>query len=180
MKLHFGCSKLFPGPLKGWENLDIAPTMKEIKKWDVTKGLPYSDNSIDAIYSCHTFEHFTKTEAQFVISECFRVLQPGGQIKIVVPDIDDIVEIYYNFEKLGNMFKIGRKFNTREEYIIFSLTQNGQHKYMYSERSLRKLLFDAGIKEIAKEENNATSHYSVFKEIADFPVISLGMSGVKQ
>jgi len=180
MNLHFGCSKLFPGPLEGWENLDIKPADSRIKQCDVTKGLPYPDNSIEVIYSCHTFEHFTKREAQFVISECFRVLKKEGVIKIVVPDLDDIIEVFYNFENSQDRFKFGKKFQTKEEFILFALSQVGQHKYMYSERSLKKLLSSSGFKVIEQSEKNAQSPFEVFRNIPDFPNKSLEMTGIKQ
>lgn len=47
--------------------------------------LPYSDNSIDYIYSNHFFEHITIDETNFLLKELFRVLKDGSIINICVP-----------------------------------------------------------------------------------------------
>jgi len=179
MRLHFGCSDKYPGPIEGWDNLDIKPTDKRIKVCDVTKGLPYPDNSVEAIYSCHTFEHFTRKEASFVIKECWRVLQENGLIKIVVPDLDDIIDIFYDFKNSQKKFVFGKKFINREEFLLFVLSQEGQHKYTYSQRSLTKLLKETGFHPIEQTETNKESRYPIFTSIPDFPNKSLSMVGIK-
>ena len=64
---------------------------------DVRKPLPFSDGSVSAVYSSHVLEHLYREEGQRLIAESFRVLAPGGILRIVVPDLRAIVEEY-----LGN------------------------------------------------------------------------------
>ena len=45
-------------------------------------------------YSSHTLEHFDKADGRSFLSECHRVLRPGGIIRIVVPDLHVIVVDY--------------------------------------------------------------------------------------
>jgi len=61
---------------------------------DVRKKLPFQDESIAAIYSSHMLEHLYFDQASRLLAECFRVLQPGGVLRIVVPDLRAIVEEY--------------------------------------------------------------------------------------
>ncbi|HVI41387.1 MAG TPA: class I SAM-dependent methyltransferase [Anaerovoracaceae bacterium] len=47
--------------------------------------LPFEDSSVDFIFSSHTLEHLTIEGFLHVMEECYRVLKPAGQLKIVVP-----------------------------------------------------------------------------------------------
>ena len=61
---------------------------------DLTKKLPYADNAIEAIFSSHVFEHLFMDEVERLVDECFRVLKPGGVVRVVVPDLEKIMKLY--------------------------------------------------------------------------------------
>ncbi len=65
-----------------------------MRRADVRKRIPYPDASVACIYSSHTFEHFSYEESRAVARECFRVLKPGGILRIVVPDLGIMVRDY--------------------------------------------------------------------------------------
>ena len=48
----------------------------------------------DLVYHSHLLEHFSKADGQKLITECFRVLRPGGILRIVVPDLEGIARNY--------------------------------------------------------------------------------------
>ena len=59
----------------------------EYPEWNAeTDAIPHPDNSVEQIHAYHFLEHIHNVVG--VISECQRVLVPGGHINIVVP--------YYN------------------------------------------------------------------------------------
>jgi predicted SAM-dependent methyltransferase len=58
--------------------IDPVPWPKNIKILDVRKGLPFPENSVQAIFSSHLLEHMSFEDANFVINECYRVLCKGG------------------------------------------------------------------------------------------------------
>jgi len=62
--------------------------------WDISKGLPFSDGTIQAIYSEHCLEHFSLPQARFLLREFCRVLKPNGAIRIVVPDAEIYLRTY--------------------------------------------------------------------------------------
>ena len=43
---------------------------------DVTRGLPFSDNTVDEIIAHNFFEHLSSEDWMFVLKECWRVLTP--------------------------------------------------------------------------------------------------------
>lgn len=61
---------------------------------NLCKPLPYADNTVTAIFSSHVFEHLFMDEVEKLISECFRVLRPGGVCRVVVPDLEKIMSLY--------------------------------------------------------------------------------------
>ena len=46
------------------------------------------------MYHSHVLEHFSKEDGVKLMQECFRVLKPGGIIRIVVPDLERIARGY--------------------------------------------------------------------------------------
>lgn len=55
---------------------------------DLAKGIPFEDNSVDAVYHSHTLEHLDREVAEGMLREVLRVLRPGGVHRIVVPDFE--------------------------------------------------------------------------------------------
>ena len=49
---------------------------------------PWADNSIDGIHASHILEHFHDHET--FLRECYRILKPGGFLRIVVPHITNM------------------------------------------------------------------------------------------
>jgi len=63
--------------LPDYINIDIRDVGNEMV-WDIRKGLPFPDNSVDEIFSSHFIEHMTDTEAIYLFQEMYRVLKPGA------------------------------------------------------------------------------------------------------
>lgn len=89
--LNLGCGYRFNSK---WTNVDFVSTAKDVIAHDLTKGIPFADNSFALVYHSHLLEHFPKTGSEFFIRECYRVLKPGGVLRIVVPDLEQIARIY--------------------------------------------------------------------------------------
>lgn len=89
--LNLGCGQTYH---KDWINIDFKSTGPGVIAHDLTSGLPYGDIEIDVVYSSHLLEHFNKSFAPQFLQECFRVLKPGGIIRIAVPDLETIVRLY--------------------------------------------------------------------------------------
>lgn len=77
-----------------WVNLDVSPSHPGVIPYDLRKGLPFPDGDCDACYSAHVLEHMDPEEAGRFLRECHRVTRPGGVVRIVVPDLEDIARAY--------------------------------------------------------------------------------------
>lgn len=56
--------------------------------------IPLEDGSVEAVYSSHMLEHLNRDEAEGFLSEALRVLQPGGVIRLALPDLAMAVDSY--------------------------------------------------------------------------------------
>lgn len=70
---------------------------------DLTKPLPYDDATVDAIYSSHVVEHFSRDEWEDVRQDWARVLKPGGTIEIRTPDIVAVSKDLFRAVDEGNV-----------------------------------------------------------------------------
>lgn len=91
--VNLGCGDRFND---SWENYDFYSEKKEVKFIDLRKSLPFKNESIDCIYNSHVLEHFEKYKAKYFLQEIYRVLKPGGIIRVVVPDLEKICREYLN------------------------------------------------------------------------------------
>lgn len=89
--LHVGCGKQPVSELfDGWEEIrmDIDPSCEP----DIVASLTDMGDigQFDAIYGMHVLEHFAPHEVKKVLSECRRVLKPGGFVVMVVPNLKEV------------------------------------------------------------------------------------------
>ncbi|OKH33590.1 methyltransferase type 11 [[Phormidium ambiguum] IAM M-71] len=89
--LNLGCGSRFH---PDWTNVDFVSTSEGVIAHNLNEGIPFSDSSFDVIYHSHVLEHFSKQEAELFLRECYRVLRPQGFLRVVVPDLEQIVRIY--------------------------------------------------------------------------------------
>jgi len=75
------------------EQFDI-PWNSEIFIHDVRSPLPFERDSFQFVYASHLLEHLYWEEGQKLFRQCFRVLKPGGCLRIVVPDLKVIARKY--------------------------------------------------------------------------------------
>ncbi len=90
-KLNFGCGHRFA---KGWVNIDFHSEHPEVQRVNLLRRLPFADGDFDAIYSSHVLEHFAPATAEVLLRECHRLLKPGGILRTVVPDLENVCREY--------------------------------------------------------------------------------------
>lgn len=80
MKLYLGCGK---HRKRGFVNCDISKEVHPDKVLDITKRLPFKNNSVEEIIMEHVLEHTQKPIE--VLKEFYRVCKNGAVIRIQVP-----------------------------------------------------------------------------------------------
>lgn len=119
----------------------------------------YADGSVDEIRASHILEHFGHREVPEVLKEWVRVLKPGGEIRIAVPDLDWLIQHRESNQPI-------------ESYLMGGQTNDDDfHRSVYTERKLRDLMRYVGLTDI-------TRWTSELQDCAALPV-SLNLKGVK-
>lgn len=145
-----------------------AGIFRKVTRLDVTKRFPYGDNQFEAAFCSHLLEHLYPEDAYNCTVEVYRALKPGGIFRIVVPDLDRMIEDY-------NALAANRWMETFLE-VKQSRIKN-RHQWMYNEHSLSELLLRAGfqtVKRCAFQQGNCPDI-----ELLDNRPSSLFMEGYK-
>jgi predicted SAM-dependent methyltransferase len=77
-----------------WINIDIAPQRPEVIQNDLSHGIPLPDASCDVVYHAAVLEHLRRSDAEAFLAECYRVLKPEGIVRVGVPNLEKICQLY--------------------------------------------------------------------------------------
>jgi predicted SAM-dependent methyltransferase len=71
---------------EGYLGVDIVQMPGTDIIWDLTQfPYPAEDNSVDRIITTHTLEHFNWEIVVEIMNECWRILEEGHQMEVIVP-----------------------------------------------------------------------------------------------
>ena len=136
-KLHLGSGSI---RLEGWFNIDIDAPQADLKL-DLRNPLPCADNSVRFVFSEHFIEHITRPEAVRLLRECWRVLVPGGVLRLSTPSLQWIVAKYLerNLTERGDLWRPATPCQMMNEGL-----RSWGHQFVYDADELRDVLAEAG------------------------------------
>ncbi len=100
-KINLACGNIYVTG-NGWINIDYNSTSSNVRRADLLARLPLPDNSAALVYSSHFLEHIPRSQVPDFLSECLRVLIPGGVIRLVLPDLENICRAYLEHRDNGD------------------------------------------------------------------------------
>jgi predicted SAM-dependent methyltransferase len=136
LRLHLGSGSQ---PKKGWLNVDLAGDPIDLA-WNLAYGIPFGDATVDAIFHEHLLEHIPLQAGIAVMDESFRVLKPGGILRIGVPDAGELLTSYVGDGERIEAIHPGRP---TKMLAVQELFYWHRHTTMYDEETLA-LMFRAG------------------------------------
>jgi predicted SAM-dependent methyltransferase len=177
-RLNLGSAYIAP---PGWLNLDNSPsvwlskhrlvrslleksgvvTPSAQQRWrsdiifhDVRHGLPWQTHSFRFIYTSHLLEHLTREEGTRLLGECLRVLEPGGLLRVVVPDLK-----FYAQQYLAEAGNGSRSTTLPSEHFLEMLgvhaghevSARNPHRWMYDAASLALCLGEVGFVDVVPQ-----------------------------
>jgi SAM-dependent methyltransferase len=177
--VHFGCGLCAP---KEWLNFDSSPTLRlqqlpmvgrfvpagpygrfppNVRYGDVVKGLPLPNAAADLLYSSHVLEHLSLDDLRTALRNCRRALRQGGTFRLVLPDLELIVERYRADGTPGAAVRfmqdtlLGRESRSRRLSGFFrDWLGNSLHLWMWDYRSLAAELQEAGFSKVRRAAFN--------------------------
>ncbi len=81
-------------PVGDWTNVDFQSPVKGVIEMNILRGLGFSDATFDAVYSAQFIEHLTLEEGEKMLRDVARVMKPGGVIRLVTPDLEELSRAY--------------------------------------------------------------------------------------
>lgn len=157
-RLHLGCGSNF---LEGWLNTDVRDGA-DVRFLNAGKLYPFFDATFDYVFSEHLFEHLSVEEGMTMLHECFRVLRPGGRLRLTLPDFDFLIRLYQHPEEeqhkayirwsIGHFDGAVRRIYGEEDvpamFVVNNFIREWGHRMVYNRAVLTDLLTRVGFKHV--------------------------------
>lgn len=187
MRLNLGCG---PGPQPAnWVHVDgswnarlskfrlirrtlgalgVVPLENASLEWTPTviatnlrRRLPFRSGTVECVYASHVLEHLYDDEARKLLTECYRILESQGVIRLVVPDLLSMVQRYVasasrpsttdvsqlSADRLNENLNLRPRSVARGHFLfrLYSvMTEFHSHKWMYDAETLIERVQSAG------------------------------------
>lgn len=160
-KLQIGCGGNL---LDGWLNSGIS--LQECRAGiylNAGKRFPFPDATFDYIFSEHLFEHLTYPQAINMLKESYRVLKPGGVMRVATPNLRFLLGLYQDPDnplhkryieysaKSGNL-------PPTAVFVINRFHTAWGHQIIYDKETLSNLLEQTGFRNICSCEVSHSEH----------------------
>jgi predicted SAM-dependent methyltransferase len=138
----------------GWTPIDLMVDPPGGIRWDVRWGLPLDTGSVRRIHCEHFVEHLRfPDEVMAVFAECHRVLEPGGELRIIVPDAARYIRAYAQgdsefFDAMRDLGGAAQPFETEIEVVNQAFRMGGDHLFAWDFPVMRRRLERAGFERV--------------------------------
>jgi predicted SAM-dependent methyltransferase len=188
-KLQVGCGGNI---LSGWLNSDLNPVrsmgvylanlqeareasgaaestrpalrpFRDVIYLDATKTLPFPNNTFDYVFSEHMIEHIPYQAAMGLIKEIYRVVKPGGRVRVSTPDLSFLINLYTQDKSdlqlryitwATDSFLKGTKLpdalSDADTFVINNFVRNWGHQFIYDQKTLWNAFAQCGFSEIER------------------------------
>jgi len=138
MKLHLGCGQRY---LEGYIHIDIDDFEHIDYKASVDNLNMIENETCDLIYASHVLEYFDLEYVDDVLIEWKSKLKKGGVLRISVPNINSLIQIYKKTKDVSNILgPLYGKWEVGQDKIY--------HRATYDKNLLQKTLKKNGYKDI--------------------------------
>jgi predicted SAM-dependent methyltransferase len=98
--LNLACGQVdCPDP--AWTNLDFASNGDGVRAHNLLTPLPFEPASFDLVYCSHFLEHLPRAAVAGFLHQCLQVIKPGGILRLVVPDCEEMFTTYLQLRSRG-------------------------------------------------------------------------------
>ncbi|MBC8420105.1 MAG: methyltransferase domain-containing protein [Desulfobacterales bacterium] len=142
---HFGCEANL---IDGWINFDLQLRWRPQVVADLSCSIPLRSGSVGYIHSEDLLEHIDLKGGKRFLRECYRVLRPGGAMRLVTPNLRALVrDLYLNGERKHLAWcEAHGETDGRCEALNFHMRMGGAHRFIYDYELLQRILKNIGFK----------------------------------
>lgn len=136
--------------INGWTTVDLYGS--DIN-YDLKRGIPLPDSTVDVIYSSHLLEHMQYRDLLTFLQECRRVLKHDGIFSVCVPDSRQYIDAYINktyFRDPSTFYQPATvdtgSFIDQVNYVAY---MGGEHMYMFDRENLVNTIVKCGFRRVS-------------------------------
>lgn len=147
-RLHVGCGTV---RLPGWVNADGNAAVRPDLLWDARRPFPLPAQSCSLIYSEHFIEHLGYEDGVRFVTDCHRLLRPGGVLRLATPSLSRIVAKYSSDDWRDQDWLRWPEYSfiqTKAQMLNIAMRWWG-HEWLYDEEELRRCVTEAGFTDAA-------------------------------
>jgi hypothetical protein len=162
--VQYGCGLCAP---QTWVNFDASPTLRferlpfvgvlhtrngkrfppNVRYGDITRGLPLSANSCNAMYCSHVLEHLALDDCDVALQNTFKYLKPCGVFRFVLPDLEHLASEYLadGSSRGAPQFMEASCLGTKKRLrgfrgLLLAWLGNSAHLWMWEEKAMTEQL----------------------------------------
>jgi predicted SAM-dependent methyltransferase len=132
-----------------WLNVDGFRDRNVHYMLDCSRPLPFREDSFNGVFCEHVIEHFSLEDGERIAREIYRVLQPRGCFRVIVPDAELILRRYFDCpdEMIARRAAHGA---TAMEVVNLYFRQRYEHQFLYDWVTMQAMLCRAGFQRVLR------------------------------
>jgi predicted SAM-dependent methyltransferase len=153
VKINVGCGPLLA---QGWVNVDVEPPPGAYYL-NAVNGFKFDDGAAKHIHCEHFLEHLEYSHAVDFLTECHRVLRPGGSLRLIVPDGEKYMLAYARrdtafFSQLEHLGNAQDRLDLPAKVVNQAFRMGGGHRYAWDFENMEAVLRQAGFSRVERSE----------------------------
>ncbi len=151
-RLQLGCG---PNLMTGWLNTDYDDREESVAFLDCTQPFPLPDNRFHYVFSEHLIEHLDYTDGSHMLREAYRVLRPGGRLRVTTPNFNFLIALCQpDKSELQERYiqwcaeKWPGVHQPEDVYVVNNFFRDWGHRFIYAPQVLCQVLEQIGFKDI--------------------------------
>jgi len=147
-------------PYDGWLNTDVHDFLRrgDVVYMDAREPFPLPDEAFDLVFTEHMIEHLTYADGQQCLSECHRVLRPGGRIRVATPSLDRLIRLYdpeltdlqRRYIEWSLATFVPHADDQLPGFVLNNFLRDWGHEFVYDGQTLRHALATAGFVDVTE------------------------------
>jgi predicted SAM-dependent methyltransferase len=158
-RLHLGAGGT---SLDGWLNTDLIAGDAYL---DLGRRLPFPDASFAYAFGEHVLEHLSESQGRRLLEGLFRVVRPGGVVRMTTPDLRKIIALYEDSnpeisraDYAEFLERLTQHEQRRPAQLLNTYLRSWGHRFVYDEEELTAKLEEAGFSDVRRCEPGESTH----------------------